>query len=91
MSSRDRLNYKKAMFNLRRERNVGHHITLQESNSLRLADERIEDELAKKEGFKDAYEYLLAKYRADKEGISLEQFKDKIKAEKEIKVLKELL
>ena len=47
MSSRDRLNYKKAMFNLRRERNIGHHITLQESNSLRLADERMEDELAK--------------------------------------------
>ena len=47
MSSRDRLNYKKAMFNLRRERNVGHHITLQESNSLRLADERMKDELAR--------------------------------------------
>jgi len=47
-----------------------------------VSDYLKEDELAKKEGFKDAYEYLLAKYRADKEGISLEQFKDKIKAEK---------
>lgn len=35
------------MFNLHRERKVGHHITLQESNSLRLADERMEDELAR--------------------------------------------
>jgi len=47
-----------------------------------VSDYLKEDELAKKEGFKDAYDYLLVKYRADKEGISLEQYKDKIKAEK---------
>ncbi len=47
-----------------------------------VSDYLKEDEIARKEGFKDGLDYILAKYRAEKEGISFEQYKQKIKEER---------